>query len=537
MPNLPTDPQTSEAVEARSSLSLSHLIHTLQRYRIVIGLAMAGVAAGCAILLIAVYLLAPFQRVTSQPFRLEFKGATAGEYPNGVKFSAAEIASTPILLQVYRANGLEKFTTFEEFGRSLLILQSNAQLEDLAADYQAQLADPRLTAVDRDRIRRDWQARSDALDKNSYAINYIVTQTSGVVPATLVRKALLDVLSGWAAHVINEQHVVEYQLAVLTPEIMDERAVERPDYIRGLQVLRSKIHRVLDNIRDLQEVPGAAVVRTKGNLTLGEIFARLEDIDRFRLEPLGATIRSSGLVPNAAAATRFIEAQLAYDQRELRARQQAAEQVRQALAVYTLDQRALGRDSRSATSPGSSTPPEQTAAGAPGLSGETVMPQLSDSFLDRLVALSAQSNDVKYRQKMIEDFRRLAARAIPAEEAVAYDQQLLRDLKGDGPAGSKADAAAITAELDGARAEAKRLTAEVNEVYATVSHNLNPSTELYTLTGPPVSRAERAISLPRLGLYGLLLLLLALPIIVIVCLAHNLMREEEALHTGLPGGG
>jgi hypothetical protein len=526
MTNLPIDPSGSAAAESRSSFSIAPLLHTLHRYRPVIALAMAAVAVGAAILLIAAYLMAPFQRVTSQPFRLEFKGATVGEYPNGVKFSAAEIAGTPILLQVYRGNELAKFVPFEEFGHAILIVQSNAQLENLAADYQAQLSDPRLTAVDRDRIRREWQARSDALDKNSFSINYVLTQKSRLVPATLVQKALLDILSGWAADVINEQHVVQYQLAVLTPELMDERPAERTDHIMGLQVLRSKIHRVLDNIRDLQEVPGAEVVHTKSNLTLAEIQARLEDIDRFRLEPLASTIRGSGLMTSAAAATRFIEAQLAYDQRELRARQQAAEQVRQALAVYTVDQRVLRTDSRSATGPAAQAPSEPPAAGGLPRNGETVMPQLSDSFLDRLVALSAQSNDVKYRQKMIEDYRRLAARTIPADEAVAYDQQLLRDLKGDGAPAGQATAATVTAELDGARAEAKRLTGEVNEVYTTVSHNLNPSTELYTLTAPPVTRTERAVSLSRLGLYGLLLLLLALPIVVLLCLVHHHMREE-----------
>src|SRR5260221_175195 len=413
MPNLPIDPDGSAAVEARSSLSISHLIHTLQRYRYVIGLAMAGVAIGCAILATAVYLLAPFQRVKSQPFGLEFKGATVGESPNGVKFSAAEIASPPILLKVYRGNELAPFVPFDDFRRAILILQANAPLENLAADYQSQLADPRLTAVDRDRIRREWQARSDALDKNSYAIDYIVTQKSGVVPPTLGQKTLLDVLSTWAAYVINEQHLGQYQRAGLTPGMMDARPAERAAYTRGRP----------------GQTPGAAL---------------------------------SG-------------------------------------------------------------------------SGETVMPQLSDSLLDRLVALSAESNDVKYRQKMIDDFRRLAARAIPAEDAVAYDQQLLRDPKGDGPPALKASAATITAELDGARAEAKRLTGEVNEVYVTVSRNLNPSTELYTLTSPSMSRTERALSLPRLGLYGLLLLLLALPITVLICLAHNYVREEDAIEAGLPG--
>ena len=50
---------------------------------------------------------------------------------------------------------------------------------------------------------------------------------------------------------------------------------------------------------------------------------------------------STYLVRNIATTTRFVENQLAYDQRQLKAAQDRAEAARQALAVYAGDQRTL----------------------------------------------------------------------------------------------------------------------------------------------------------------------------------------------------
>ena len=63
---------------------------------------------------------------------------------------------------------------------------------------------------------------------------------------------------------------------------------------------------------------------------------------------------------------------------------------------------------------------------------------------------------------------------------------------------------------------------------AGTSRNLNPSTQLLSLTGPPIARIERARTISRLAIYGVLVLLISLPIIVVLCLLHNRVREEEA---------
>ena len=90
---------------AEPAWSVSHLIHTLRKYFPVIFLGMVAVMVGYVIVAAAAYLLAPSQRVTTQTFRLDFKGADRGEYPNGTKFSSIEIVSPPIVLKVYQRNG------------------------------------------------------------------------------------------------------------------------------------------------------------------------------------------------------------------------------------------------------------------------------------------------------------------------------------------------------------------------------------------------------------------------------------------------
>jgi hypothetical protein len=91
----------------------------------------------------------------------------------------------------------------------------------------------------------------------------------------------------------------------------------------------------------------------------------------------------------------------------------------------------------------------------------------------------------------------------------------------------RADERTVRAEIDGATAEVRRLIGKVNEISQLLSRNLNPSTQLFSTVGPPATHIERARSLSRLALYGVLVLLVALPVIVLLCLLHNRVREEE----------
>jgi hypothetical protein len=503
-------------------LSVSHLVRTLGAYTPVIAISLLSVAIGYAVIAILLYLLSPTQRTTVQPFRLEFRGATEGNLPNGVRFSATEIISTPILLKVFETDELKRFTTFGDFSRSIFVLEANREYEKLITEYQARLSDSRLSPLDRERIQKEFEAKRDSINKNDFSLSYARTSTSANVPESLARRVLIDILNTWAAFAINEQHALDYRVSVLSPQILDQTEIGGSDPIVGIEILRSKIYRVIENIDHINELPAAELMKTSDRMSLAEIRMRLEDIVRFRLEPLVGVARASGMVTNPPLTIHFLENQLAYDQRRLQAARAQVDSVREALLMYT-NEPARGGDANGVASA------LRNSGATKSGEGETVMPQINDSFLERLMSLSKQATDPQYRQKVIQRYQDAIAATIPLEQAVSYQQQVLDQMKsGAVSSAPREDEKTVRAEIDGATAEVRRLIVKINEIYQLLSRNLNPSTQLFSVVGPPNTRIERARTLSRLALFGILILLIALPIIVLLCLLHNRVREEEA---------
>lgn len=499
------------------AISLSYFFHTLQAYKRAILLALASVALAYAIAAVLWMLVAASQSVTILRFRLEFTGAAAGTYPNGTKFAPSEIISQPVMLKVYKNNHLERFLSYETFTNSIFIGESNFALERLISDYQARLSDPKLTPIDRDRVLREFEAKRDSISKNEYAISFLRQRENETIPENLVRKVLSDSLSTWANHAEREQHVTAYKVSVLAPTIMNETAIERQNPIIALHVLRTKLMRAIQNVNDLSELPAAELVRTpRGNLSVAEVRLSLQDMVRFRLEPLVPAVRA---VSNTAAATEFLRAQLEYDERQLTAARERADAVRQALAVYAQPQDEVVKFP-DGTAP-SSGARQETVRGT-----ETLMPQLSDTFIDRLVALTAQSGDAEYRRKLADDYHETALEIIPLQQAVEYDRQMLELVASRGSASLTAEQAAE--QIAAIRNESRQMLATVGELHQILSRNLNPSTQLFSPLNVPFTYTQRAAKPMRLALFGILTMLVALPLIVIACLIHNRINEEDA---------
>lgn len=496
--------------------SVSHLVHTLRRYSSVIFISMLGVMVGYAIVAAATYTLAPAHRVTTVQFRLDFEGADRGEYPNGVKFSPTEVLSTPLVLRVYKNNGLEKYVSFTSFSRSLVVLESNLEMERVVRDYQARLSDPRLTSVERDRIQREYEARMLSVKKGQFALNYMRPSRTREIPEAVVRKALHDILREWTLFVTNEQHVLKYPLSMISPEIIAESPAEGHNPIVKIAMLRSKVLRVLTNIDALRHVPAAELMRTpRTNLSLTDIGIRLEDIIRFRLDPLMQRAAAAGL-DDRAETIRFFETQISFDERRLEAQRSMTNATQQTLTIYT------GQDAKADVQTVSGAASEDTRA-QQGTTGGVV---LNDTFIDRLVQLTSNMLDTEYRQRLAEQYRIASMRLGPLQEAAAYDRAMLDFLRSSSGS-SDITPAEVNQQITTTRTEVRQLVQYVNDIYDLMSAKLNPTTELLTPLGVPSTKVNRAISIKRLALYGILTFLVALPVIIILCLLHNRVREEE----------
>ena len=505
-------------MEPELPVSISHFTHVIRGYSTVILLSLTAVALAYLILALAIYLKGPVEQITSQPFRLDFDGAGEGQYPNKTKFNIADIINGSILTRVWQDNQLGNYIAFGDFSRSVFVLESNPQYDVIASEYQAKLADTRLSPVDRERLQSEFELKAKSIAKNEYAINLDRRTQIRSIPEPLARKVLLDVLTGWADFAVNQQHVIAYQVSVLSPEVLNPSAIEQNDLIAAIEVLRSKTNRVISNVQAIEDLPGARLARTpQDHLSLEEVRIRLDEIMRFRLEPLLATVlHSSGTTSDRAMTIHFLESQLAYDQRQLEASQAYGDSIRDSLAVY---------EQPAATESPASSAAVKTSEQTKG--GESVVPQLNDTFLDRLVAMSGRAADAKYRQDLVDDYRKAIADTIPLKQAVAYDTAVLEELHKPSSSGS-VNAATVRAEVDQTRTEVGQLITKMDELFQIVSRNMTPSTQLFTLTGPPTTRALRSMSAQRLALYGLLVLLIAVPVIVVFCLLHNRVHEEEA---------
>jgi len=508
--DFPTSPNRSE-----SPLSVSHLVHTLRNYLPAIALGMGAVMIGYFIIATAAYLLTPSQRVTSQSFRLDFKGADRGEYPNGLKFSPTELVSTPILLKVFNQNDLGRFVSFADFSRSLVVLESNPALEALIRDYQARLSDPKLTPIDRERIQREYEAKTVSISKGQYALHYMRETRGSDIPDVVIGKVLNDVLSEWANFVANEQHVLEYRIAVLSPDVVAPTSVEGTNPLINIDMLRAKVVRVMTNIVQIRRLPAAELARTdKDAVSLNDISVRLDEIVRFRLEPLIHRTAAAGL-DDRAETLRYLESQLSYDQRSLEGQQRIAD-----IADHTLELYLSGR----------STPELPASAGgqtrSSGTVSETVMPQLSESFLERLIQLTSNKDDVLYRQALTERYHEASLNTIALQEAVSYHQSILSFVR-SAPKGDPLTRNVVDQQVLATRNEVRALVMKMHEIYRDLSRNLNPSTELISRTGVPTTHVSRAISIKQLALYGVLTAFLTLPVLIFLSLLHNRVREED----------
>lgn len=496
-----------------------HAMQFVRHYAPAMFLSLMAIMIGYAVVAVLVYILQPSRYITSQSFRLDFEGASRGFYPNGLKFSPADIVSTPILLRVFNDNKVSDFTTFDQFSKSIFVLEANRQYEALAREYGSKLADPKLTPVDRERLEREYEQKRSSIDKSVYALSFVRTADTERVPPTVIKKVLTDTLALWAQQAAVEKHVLQYQVPVLTTAILDRKFMEEVDYIVALTILRTKVIDLRINVEQISHMPGVELVRTKDQFSLAEVREELDDLVRYRIEPLIVAARSTGVARDPVNSARMLEAQLLFDQGALDSAKRRQSALREALAAYeqdTVTRALLAAKQSAATGSGQHT------------GSETVMPQISETFLDRIVDLTNRNADREYRQKMVDDIKMASLRIVPLEEAVTYDQITLSALKAAKATNPTQEAQAqMASRWNEAYNAVGKAIGHINEIYAEAQRNLNPVTQLFSSNGPPIAYTERATSLARLALYGILVFLVSLPLVVGAAILHNRAREEE----------
>jgi hypothetical protein len=211
----------------------------------------------------------------------------------------------------------------------------------------------------------------------------------------------------------------------------------------------------------------------------------------------------------------MIESQLAFDRRELAAAEERVRVLRVAFEDYTRSTRQAAKAAAPAVSEPTA-PPE-----------ESVVSAVSDSFIDRIVNLAQDAADRSYRQRQIDDIRMAALAAVPIRSAVAYQEQMLADVRSAGGAGGRIPPAQIAAERTRIAQKLGTIADDLTQVRGVLSRSLTASGQMYTVTSPVVSVADRSVSLQRLAVGGILLTVLAALAAIAAAFLHHRMQTER----------
>jgi hypothetical protein len=516
-------------------ISLLPLLVSVWMYRRVVGVVVAGVMVTFVIVAAVAAVRAPVEQMGTVGFLLLFDDASQGRYPNGIPFSSAEITSTPVLEEVFNVNALDRFGSFEDFQNSLFILQANPELDLLFYEYQTKLSVLGLTAVDRTRIENELQGKRESLTEPQFTLNLRRDNRTARMPPSLVSKVLDDTLAGWARQAGERKGALLYDIPVLSSNILSWDRIESEDYLVGTDILRTQIMRITANIQEISELPGAALIRVGDDRwSLAEARLALEDILRFQIQPLLGMIRATGASKDPGALNPYISSRLFQLVIEREEAQKRVQVVQESLRAYMPQKQAVVVPEGGSVSEGVT------------FGGQGMIPQLSESFLDRMVEMSNldERSDVSYRQELTDLVISESLTMAALEREQKYYEEVnsaLSEASGSLRAlGGEDVLLSANAKLERAFNEVVLVVDQMNAVYEELStQNLNPSTLLYSVTTPFTLRTERgALPLRTVALYGMLTFILSLTLVTLGCVVHRYFRRDVvALETeGRLGG-
>ena len=512
-------PKAAESHDGEISLSV--YFETLWRYRSVIVAAVALVTVLFAIGVLVYRVRTPTERIASIQFRLLFDGAAQNRYPNGTPFSPSDIVGAPVVADVFAANDLKRFGSYDYFKQILYVQQASLAMSTLASEYQAKLADVKLSPVERAKLEEEWKNKRETLIDPVFSLSMRRSERFTEIPSSLAEKVLNDILETWAQQADLRKGALRYQVPILSAKSLTRENIASDDYLITADLLRTRAVRIVRSIDELEKLPGALTMRTsKEHVSLPEIRAMLEDSIRFDIEPLLGIIRSQGITKNAQQLALYASNaafQIRLDKEEIEGRARA---LQAGLREYM---------SQSGASVGSAAPRDGTRTN--GVEMQTVMPQLSESFIDQLqqVFVRTSKDEIEYRRSLTNQLIEESKRATTFDRDLAYYEDLAKSVKGIGAhsSGSPEMIKLIDDRTTKAFGLISKATDQLSEFYTELSaQNLGSAASLYVITGPFAQRDERSLSTRTVAMLFGLTLLVTLLVVPAGCLMHGLSRRR-----------
>lgn len=500
--------QPTETDNSHDGVYLADLVGTLKRYRYFLVISTLLLLTAYAALSAVYLFVSPSTEICSLDFRLEFPGAKEGELPNGTDFTPNEIIAPPVLKPVYESSGLAALVTMNEFAGSIFLTESSDALARLEREYEGHLANKNLSVVERQRLEDEFESRKQAIGKAGFSLSFQQHPKLTRLPRPVVEKALRGILAEWARVAEKERGVYRYDIPLLPPSAFGDES-DKTDLLIATDNLRRRSITLRDGITALLDVPGAAAIRVGSPpVSLAELKTSLEielasELDFLFNHSLTTHSGTSGLRTGYIATRVFrVQTELESESARLRA-------LSESVGLYS--QRWPSNEGNIRTL-------------VPDTQGTDVTPQLSESFLDRLIQITADQAGRDYRQAVADEYRKVAERIISKRAELEF----YRNLQSRNTAAAKtARPEDLEKEFDRVTRSLRTLAEQAQGLADFLGAHANGPAALYTVTSPMKTKRAATTSPSTIALGGLLLIAVAFPALCAVALLHARTRRES----------
>lgn len=521
--------------EDDDGISLKDLIMTFWGYRRAIVL----LSLGATILIIAIagfiFLTQTGEIVAKLQFKLDFQGVNKGEYPNGMRFSSSDILSMPVINKVHKEDNLQRYIKLPDFKASLAVIQTSDALRLLEYEYAAKLSAKNLNVDQRARLEAEFIEKKKSVLIPVYTLMWDIGSdgTIGSIPADLVAKTLNDILRGWAEYADRVKGANQYQIPLVSRNILKKEDVEDQDYYIAIDILRLTIKRIMGDISELEKIPGANTLKIgKNRISLSDLKYRIADAENFKLNPLTGLVRQTGITKNKDIAVGYLKNRIF----ELDLKNE------EAVANINVYEGSLNKYVQKSVNivpavDADSRPP--TSSLKPGLLGNVpaMIPQLGASFLTSLIEMAQENTDAKFRQEITEKVIDVGLKKVVVDGELKYYKRLYEQIAN--PKNGEISSGFVSAATDRIKGTMEAVfniliqtIDETNTIYLELSNiNLNPDSLLYNVTEPVVMARERLLSPKKILMYVVLTWILAEMMIIFGVLIANVFAKPETVRS------
>jgi hypothetical protein len=490
---------SAERKDAPAFVSIAPFFRLLGRYHrvLLLGLVVLMVTWGAGVLLLRFVL--PGVTTSSLGIRFSFEGVSAEQYPNGLRFSPNDVIAPEVLEQVYLESNLKDILPFDRFKKSVYIMQSNRDLDQLESEYAIKLRDSRLSSPERRQLEQEFTAAAEGLRTDSYQLSYRGDGDSRL-PGPLYEQVLLAIPATWAQQAAERRGVLSYDIEIATAAPAMESGYGIDKTLETVEFLRLTAANLSRAAALVAELPGAKLAHGDNGETLADLTTELNVFGSLTVMPLYVMGIRLAAANNPPLVESLLASHLEGERRLKAAADARASDLERALQVYLSN----------AVRPESSVAAGEAVAGAPrgappASGGAGVIAQVGGSFIEDIVRARDASQDVKYRQKLNDKMVEAKMKAVDASVNVDFAAYVLEQIRHPLDKDKPHDTGPFAEQAKAASERLRNLAQRLRVLYERISQrNLNPDSTLYAINRPFFSERTAAVdwSSALLGGFG-----------------------------------